>query len=157
MNAQSPAQVAVARIEPLAPSRYRLELTVSDDVRAKLERARDLLGQSVPDGNLEAVLDRALDTLLAKLEKERPGDGVPQAVRREVFARDGEHARSSTSTAIAATRACGSSSTTSCLGRSEVHTRRRTCAWCVGRTISCMPTRRSAASTSSAKRTFASD
>src|SRR4029077_8093981 len=79
-----------ARIEPLSESRHRLELTISEGVRAKLERARDLLGHRIPNGNLEAVLDRALDTLLAKLEKERPGEGIPTAVRREVFARDGE-------------------------------------------------------------------
>ena len=79
-----------ARIEPLAPSRHRLELTVSDAVRAKLERARDLLGHRIPSGDLEAVLDEALDALLTKLEKERPGDGIPRSVRREVFARDGE-------------------------------------------------------------------
>ncbi len=70
----SPAKVSSsARIEPLSATRHRLELTIGDDVRAKLERARDLLGHRVPDGNLELVIDRALDALLAKLEKERLG------------------------------------------------------------------------------------
>ena len=36
------------------------------------------------NGNLEAILDKALDALLDKLEKER------RPVRREIFARDGE-------------------------------------------------------------------
>jgi 5-methylcytosine-specific restriction endonuclease McrA len=88
--APSPAPVTPARIEPLAPSRHRLELTVSGEVRAKLERARDLLSHRIRHNDLEAVVDRALDALLAKLEKERVGDGVPRAVRREVFSRDGE-------------------------------------------------------------------
>jgi hypothetical protein len=90
----SPAQVppppARARLEPLAPTRHRLELTVSTEVRAKLERARDLMSHRIEHGDLETVLDQALDALLAKLEKERVGDGVPRAVRREVFERDGE-------------------------------------------------------------------
>jgi RuvA, C-terminal domain/HNH endonuclease len=93
-----PAQLASARppapctprLEPLAPSRHRLELTVSTEVRAKLERARDLMSHCIRRDDLETVLDRALDALLAKLEKERVGDGVPRAVRREVFDRDGE-------------------------------------------------------------------
>jgi hypothetical protein len=86
-----PAQVpSPARLEPLAPSRHRLELTVSDELRTKLERARDLMSHRIRRGDLETVLDQALDVLLAKLEKERVGDGVTRAVRREVFERDGE-------------------------------------------------------------------
>jgi 5-methylcytosine-specific restriction endonuclease McrA len=93
-----------SRLEPLSPGRHRLELTIGADVRAKLERARNLLGHRIPDGSLELVLDRALDELLAKLEKERLGKTarpnrkarsskvgrISRAVRREVFARDGE-------------------------------------------------------------------
>ena len=62
-----------ARLEPLAPTRHRLELTVSDEVRAKLERARDLMSHRIRRDDLETVLDHALDALLAKLEKERVG------------------------------------------------------------------------------------
>jgi hypothetical protein len=51
--------------------------------------------------DLEAVLDRALDELLAKLEKERVGDGVPRAVRREVFDRHGEQCTFTTADARA--------------------------------------------------------
>ncbi len=92
LQSPSPAQVpsSPARLEPLAPSRHRLELTVSTEVRAKLERARDLMSHRVDRGDLETVLDQALDALLAKLENERVGDGVPRTVRREVFDRDGE-------------------------------------------------------------------
>ena len=88
----SPAQVrpSPVRLEPLAPSRHRLELTVSTEVRAKLERARDLMSHRIERSDLETVLERALDALLAKLERERAGDGVSRSVRREVFERDGE-------------------------------------------------------------------
>ncbi len=90
-SSPAPAQVpSPARIKPLAPSRHRLELTVSAEVRAKLERARDLMSHRISHDDLETVLDHALDALLAKLKKERVGDGVPRAVRREVFERDGE-------------------------------------------------------------------
>ena len=90
-SSPSPApETPQVRIEPLAPTRHRLELTVSDEIRAKLERARDLMSHGSSNGNLEAVLDKALDALLAKLEKDRPGDGIPTDVRRTVFARDGE-------------------------------------------------------------------
>src|SRR5215472_7647597 len=45
-SSTSPAPVSApprARLEPLSPGRHRLELTISADVRAKLERARNLL------------------------------------------------------------------------------------------------------------------
>ena len=91
-----------ARLEPLSAARYRLELTISADVRAKLERAGSLLGHRIPDGRLELVLDRALDALLARLEKERLGTTtrpsrntrtskvgrISRSVRREVFSRE---------------------------------------------------------------------
>jgi HNH endonuclease len=89
-SSPSRAQAPAARLEPLAPTRHRLELTVSDDVRAKLERARDLMSHRIRRNDLETVLDHALDALLAKLEKERVGDGISRSVRREVFERDGE-------------------------------------------------------------------
>ena len=85
-----PPRPVPTQLVPLAPSRHRLELTVSDSIRDKLERARDLMSHCIPDGNLELVLERALDALLAKLEMERPGGDIPRATRRDVFARDGE-------------------------------------------------------------------
>ncbi len=61
------------RIEPLSPARYRVELTVSKELRDKLERAKDLMRHRNPSGDLALILDKALDLLLAKLEKERLG------------------------------------------------------------------------------------
>jgi 5-methylcytosine-specific restriction endonuclease McrA len=89
--------------EPLSAERYHVSFTASTAFRDKLERARDLLRHRVPDGNLEIVFDRAIDALIAQLEKEvaakterpraskapkDPGD-VSRAARREVMARDG--------------------------------------------------------------------
>lgn len=81
-----------------------MQVTVSSETRAKLERARDLMKHRNPSGDLEVLLDRALDALLEKLEKERLGKTsrpptttraskpghIPAAVRRSVFERDGE-------------------------------------------------------------------
>jgi hypothetical protein len=93
-----------ARLEPLSPERYKLQLTASIELRDKLERARELMRHRNPSGDLAEVLERALDALLEKLEKERLArttrpakkarpakEGViPAAARREVFERDGE-------------------------------------------------------------------
>lgn len=95
-----------ARVAPLAPDRYKVQLTVSSELRKKLEHASDLMSHSNPKGDLAIVLDAALDLLIEHLEKtrraktDRPRDAVPAAevvtdgaiprqLRREVFARDG--------------------------------------------------------------------
>jgi 5-methylcytosine-specific restriction endonuclease McrA len=100
----SVASAPRARIEPLSEARYGVQLTASAELKAKLERACDLMRHRNPRGDLAVVIDAALDLLLAKLEKERlakvrtprkastirrPG-AVAAAVRREVFERDGE-------------------------------------------------------------------
>ncbi len=61
------------KIEPLSATRYRFELTVSAEIKAKLERIKDLMRHRNPAGDLEIVLDASLDLLLAKLERERLG------------------------------------------------------------------------------------
>jgi 5-methylcytosine-specific restriction endonuclease McrA len=102
----SGAHASRSRIEPLAPARYRLEFTASPELKDKLERAADLMRHTNPSGELSVLVERALDLLLVKLEKQRLAkvtrtrDGalrsstrrgyVPRAVRREVFERDGE-------------------------------------------------------------------
>jgi 5-methylcytosine-specific restriction endonuclease McrA len=102
--APAPAPAPRARIEPLAESRYKLQLTVSSALREKLERATDLMRHRNPSGDLAVVVEQALDALLEKLEKERLGrtsrpqrtarptkkGRISAATRREVFARDGE-------------------------------------------------------------------
>ena len=102
-----------SRVEPLAEARYSVQLTAGAELKAKLERACDLMRHRNPSGDLAPVLGAALDLLLAKLEKERLGKvktprprsspsppsptsrtsrtrAVRAAVRREVFERDGE-------------------------------------------------------------------
>jgi hypothetical protein len=57
-----PGQGAAAsrgRLEPLSSMTYRVELTVSAELRDKIERARELVSHSVPNGELSAVLERS--------------------------------------------------------------------------------------------------
>jgi 5-methylcytosine-specific restriction endonuclease McrA len=99
-----------ARIEPLSEARYKVQLTASAELKAKLERASDLMRHRNPSGDLAVVIDAAMNLLLAKLEKERLGKAtapreptkprarsgthrsraIPAGVRRAVFERDGE-------------------------------------------------------------------
>lgn len=58
-------------LEQLSPVRYLLRLSVSRELTDKLERARDLMSHANPSGELALVLERALDLLLEKLERQR--------------------------------------------------------------------------------------
>jgi hypothetical protein len=69
------------RIEPLSAATYRVEVTVSAELRDKLERARELVSHSVPGGELSAVLDRALDALIDSETRRRLGAGRPRKAR----------------------------------------------------------------------------
>ena len=54
-------------------ARYKVQLTASAQLREKLERATALMRHRNPSGDMAVVLERALDALLEKLEKERLG------------------------------------------------------------------------------------
>ncbi|MGH7723959.1 MAG: HNH endonuclease [Candidatus Eiseniibacteriota bacterium] len=54
-----------------APARYLLRLAIAKGTHDKLRYAQELLSHSVPSGDLEAVLDRALDALIGKLESRK--------------------------------------------------------------------------------------
>ncbi len=94
---------ARAIVAPLAPERYLVKITISRETHSKLERARDLLRHSIPNGDPAAIVDRALTVLVEQLERSkeanarRPrttaravsrGRHVPAAVKRAVVTRD---------------------------------------------------------------------
>ena len=91
-------------IQPLAPERYKLQLTISKDTHDTLRQLQDLLRHSIPDGDPSRIVDRALTQLLDDVLRqkcamtERPrhsaqassdSRGIPAAVRRAVWKRDG--------------------------------------------------------------------
>jgi hypothetical protein len=92
-----------AVVAPLAPERYKVQMTVSRETHDKLRRVQDLLRHQVPDGDPAVVFDRALTLLLRDLERRKlaearrprparaatPGSRhVPATVRRQVWKRD---------------------------------------------------------------------
>jgi hypothetical protein len=91
-------------VRPLAPESYRVQFTLSAAGCQRLHRAQDLLRHCIPNGDVAAVMERALALLVEDLEKkklaatERPRGArpvkrgsrrIPAAVRREVWRRDG--------------------------------------------------------------------
>jgi len=91
-------------VTAIGPRRFALQVSIDATTRDKLEHAKALLGHQLPSGDLAEVLDRALDALIAKLEKrkfaatERPqrkprqarnARTIPAQVRRAVWKRDG--------------------------------------------------------------------
>ena len=99
-----PPPAPSATVCPLAPERYKLQVTISAETRAKLQRAQDLLRPSLPSGDVASILDLALDMLVADLGRKkaalvmrprtaanssRHARHIPAAVRRAVWKRDG--------------------------------------------------------------------
>ena len=103
-----PSRITRGRVEPLSETRFRVEFTANAELREKLELCRDLMSHANPSRDLAAVVERAVDLLIEKLEGERlarlkhparsvlrtsakvtkPGR-IARATRREVFERDG--------------------------------------------------------------------
>ncbi|MBW1874829.1 MAG: hypothetical protein JRI98_05470 [Deltaproteobacteria bacterium] len=93
-----------SRVTPLSPRRYKIQVTIGQEGRDKLSELQDLLSHQIPDGDLAAILDRALDALLVETRKKkasftenprsvrkrsnRKGRAIPAQIRREVFERD---------------------------------------------------------------------
>ncbi len=88
--------------KPVGPQTFKLEVVVNEEQLEKIQAVRGLLRNRNPEGDLAAIIELAMDVLIAKIEKQkfsagarprRPGraatTGVPAAVRREVYARDG--------------------------------------------------------------------
>ncbi|MGD8895343.1 MAG: hypothetical protein PVJ73_04835 [Acidobacteriota bacterium] len=100
------APVRPAAVEPLAPSRYKIQFTASAALREKLERLQALMRSSVPDRDLAKIFDLLVTEKLERLEARRfaktksprkslsetdkapKSRYIPAAVRRAVHDRD---------------------------------------------------------------------
>ena len=92
-----------SRLTPRAPDRFALQVMLSAAAHADLVALRELLGHSVPSGELSAVLARALSMARELAEKQkyaatdtpRASHGshvtryIPAELKREVHERDG--------------------------------------------------------------------
>jgi 5-methylcytosine-specific restriction endonuclease McrA len=93
-----------SEVKPLAPEYYKVQFTASRETFDKLRLAQDLMRHRIPNGDVAAVVDRALSLLIAELQKTKcaatahpraaaaadsPSRHIAAAVRREVWARDG--------------------------------------------------------------------
>ena len=62
-----------AVVRAIAPERYKLQVTIGAETRAKLRRAQDLLRHTNRSADEAAVIDRALTVLVEQLEKVKYG------------------------------------------------------------------------------------
>ena len=69
------------RIEPLAPERFALQVSIGQGTHDKLRYAQALPGDAVPAGEVAAVLDRALDQLIEALERRKFAATAPAPER----------------------------------------------------------------------------
>jgi hypothetical protein len=100
-----PVAADFPRVEPLAPQRFRVQLTVSQQIHDKLQTAQELLSHQIASNDLESLLDCLLDIALPELQKRKyaatvkpraqePRKGnnpryIPNAVKQAVWERDG--------------------------------------------------------------------
>jgi 5-methylcytosine-specific restriction endonuclease McrA len=100
------ASAAPAVVLPLAPARYKVQFTASQELHDKLARLRDLMRSKVPDADLAAIIEEAVTEKLERLEARRFGRTkaprkqltesdtstgsryIPAAVKRAVSERD---------------------------------------------------------------------
>src|SRR5574341_743407 len=127
LRVASPRSAPRSTAEPLTADLRRLHVTVSKRFMEKLEVAKDALSHSLPGADVEAILEAGLDLLIERAAKRkgivrkprkappstagsRPAirpegeRGIPAAVRREVWLRDGGRCQWPTSDG----RVCGS-------------------------------------------------
>jgi hypothetical protein len=62
---------AYAKLAPLAPGRFALQLTVNQATHDLLRYAQALLGHALPSGDVAEVIERALRELVRKLEQQK--------------------------------------------------------------------------------------
>ncbi len=69
--AAASAQLAPGQVALPSPDRIAIHLTLGEGTHAKLCHAQALLSHALPSGDVAQVLDRALDALIAQLERRK--------------------------------------------------------------------------------------
>lgn len=64
---------AVGQVAAIGEDRFRFEVSLSREVKEKLELARDLISHANPTGDWAVVVERAIDALIEKVKKRRFG------------------------------------------------------------------------------------
>ena len=100
-----------ALVEPLSPTRYKVQFTASAELHDKLERLQALVRSQGRDGDLAAIIELAVSDTLGRLEARRfartaaprkslsqtdtapASRHIPAAVRRAVRERDQDRCR----------------------------------------------------------------
>jgi hypothetical protein len=96
-----------AMVAPLSDETFKFQFTASRACHDKFRQAQDLLRHRIPNGDLATIVENALDLLIEQVKKERFATGrkarqappkapdastsrhIPDAMKREVFERDG--------------------------------------------------------------------
>lgn len=102
-NAADAIPASRSQIEPLAPRRFKIEITVDQTTHDQLRALQDLLRHQLPSADPAAIMSRAIELLLnetlkkkAAITKPRPQSptstkrtcAIPVAIRREIWKRD---------------------------------------------------------------------
>ncbi len=103
----APKATQPAQLQPLSPARYKITFTAGAELHEMLGRLKGLMRSSVPDGDIAIIIEDAVREKLERLEARRFGKTgsprksleetetspssrtIPAAVRRAVYARDG--------------------------------------------------------------------
>jgi 5-methylcytosine-specific restriction endonuclease McrA len=80
-------RVGAPGVAPHPEERYLVQATISRSTHEKLRYAQALLSHAVPTGDVAHVLDRALDVLIAQLERRKFGAAARERVRPPRLAR----------------------------------------------------------------------
>lgn len=60
-------------IKPLAPERFKLQVTMSEATHDRLRRLQNLMRHSIPSGDVAVIVDRALTCLLQEVLRRKTG------------------------------------------------------------------------------------
>ena len=81
-----------ARVTPIAPQRFAMQVTIREETRELLQQAQDLLSHEITHGDVAEVLHRALATYVEKLQKRKfAATATPRPRRRQRNAPSARH------------------------------------------------------------------